>query len=281
MLNKNKTAFITGATSGFGKVIAQHLVEKGYTLLFLARSEEKAKALKGSLMVAHPQSNIDYVIGDLSSFQSILNATQVIHEKYNRIDLMVLNAGLWNFEFRETKDKIEETLQVNLLAPLLLFQKLKDLIPANEPTKVIFTASGLHQGNIQFDDLEFRSKFSGFRTYRQSKLGVILMTRLLAQSFEFSKICFCCVHPGMVKTQLGKNAGWLSRSIFHLMGKTIDKGAKTHMYLIDEDIQHLHSGGYYANCKLTKSSAQSYNLEVAKKLMQVMNGYLDPYLLNK
>lgn len=278
MINENKIAFITGVTSGFGQVIAKHLVEKGYTLLFLARSEEKANALKETILKAHPESIIDYVLGDLSSFHSIANAIRIIHEKYKRIDLMILNAGLWNFEFRETRDKIEETLQVNLLAPIFLFQKLKDLLPANDPVKVIFTASGLHQRNLQFDDLEFRSKFSGFRVYRQSKLAIILMTRLLAQTPEFSNICFCCVHPGMVKTELGKNAVWLSRSIFQMMGQPIDKGAKTHMYLIDEDIRNLHSGGYYANCRETKSSAPSYDMEVAKKLMGVINGYLNPHL---
>lgn len=270
-------AFITGVTSGFGKVIAEHLVQKGYDILFLARSEDKAKALRESLLQAYPSSTIDYVIGDLSSLSSIVNATGTIHEKYKRIDLMIFNAGLWNFEFRETKDKIEETLQVNLLSPLFIFQKLQALIPADERIKVLFTASGLHQGHIQFDNLEFRKGFSGFKAYRQSKLGVILMTRWLAQLPEYSKICFCSVHPGMVKTELGKNAGWLSRTIFHWMGQTVEKGAKTHMYLIDEDIKNLHSGEYYAKCKVAQSSKPSYNMDVAQKLMQVLHGYLDPY----
>jgi NAD(P)-dependent dehydrogenase (short-subunit alcohol dehydrogenase family) len=278
MGNEHKIALITGATSGFGKVIAEHLVQKGYTLLFIARSEDKALSLKTALQGVYPNANIDYVIGDFSSFQSIVHACKTIHEKYTQIDLMILNAGLWNFEFRETEDKIEETLQVNLLAPLLLFYLLKDLLPAHVPTKVIFTASGLHQGNIQFDDLECRKKFSGFKTYRQSKLGVILMTRLLAQLPEYTNLCFCAVHPGMVKTQLGKQAGWLSRTIFHLMGQSIEKGAQTHLYLIDEDMAHLKSGEYYANSRVTKSSATSYDMELAKKLLKVMHGYLKPYV---
>ncbi|MDX2360195.1 MAG: SDR family NAD(P)-dependent oxidoreductase [Crocinitomicaceae bacterium] len=277
MPQKEQIALMTGATSGFGKIIAQHLVQKNYSLFFLARSEEKAKQLIESLNKGNPQANIDFIICDLSSFHSIVEASHSIREKCPHIDLLILNAGLWNFEFQETTDGIEETLQVNLLSPILLFLKIRDLIPVNTNSKVIFTASGLHQGEIQFNDLEFRNKFSGFKAYRQSKLGVILITRLLAKHSEFSSISFYSVHPGIVKTDLGKNANWISRTIFRLMGSSLESGAKTHIRLIDELAGNLTSGEYYANCQITKASKESYDLEKAEKLFDIIKGYIKPF----
>lgn len=277
-MTNNKTAVMTGATSGFGKVIAKHLIQQGYTLSFLARSDEKAKRLIETLRVEHPEALIDYLICDLSSFQSITQVSTLIMEKQLQIDLLILNAGLWNFEFRETEDKIEETFQVNVLSPALLFFNLQQLMTEN--SKVILTASGLHQGTLNYEDLEFRNNFSGFKTYRQSKLAVILMTRLFASKPEFKDLSFYSVHPGMVKTELGKNAGWLSRTIFHLMGKSLKNGAKTHLHLIDTPSNQLTNGGYYANSKLTKSSKESNDLNEAENLLKIIQGYISPYRTN-
>lgn len=271
-MTKNKNAVMTGATSGFGKIIAQHLIEKEYNLTFIARSQEKAKALINTLLLKHPDANIDFVICDLSSFASINQASEIIYGKQIQIDLLILNAGLWNFEFKETEDKIEETFQVNLLSPVQLLYNFQHLL--NKKAKIIFTASGLHQGTINHEDLEFRNSFSGFKSYRQSKLAVILMTRLFAISPEFTDFSFFAVHPGMVKTELGKSAGWLSRTIFRLMGKSLKKGAETHLYLIDTPSELLTNGGYYANSKLTQSSKESNDLLEAEKLKEIIQDYL-------
>ena len=138
--------------------------------------------------------------------------------------------------------------------------------------KVIITASGLHQGHIDFEDIEFRNKFSGFKSYRQSKLGVILLTKHLANAEP--KIGYYAVHPGVVNTKLGRNANWLSNLIFRLIGKSKKKGASTHLYLIDQDNSELHSGGYYANARLTQSSKESNNMRTAKKLHAVVESYI-------
>jgi NAD(P)-dependent dehydrogenase (short-subunit alcohol dehydrogenase family) len=281
MGSENKIALMTGATSGFGKIIAQHLIQKEYSLIFLARSEEKAVALKESLKTVNTKSSIEFIICDLSSLDSVYDACNTVREKQHRIDLLILNAGLWNFEFRETIDGIEETQQVNLIAPVFMLFLLKGLIQREENAKVIFTSSGLHQGTVQFNDFEFRDKFSGFKAYRQSKLGIILMTRLFAQLPDFSRISLYCVHPGMVKTQLGKSAGWLSRMIFRLLGKSVEKGAKTHIHLIDTPISKLISGEYYTNCQVKQTTKEATNLEEAKKLLMVIKDYLTPYLTDE
>jgi len=275
MITKNKTALITGATSGFGELIAKHLVNKGYSLIVLGRAKEKLDSLLQSLKEVKPDLKIEQVICDLSSLKSIVNACETVCKLEVEIELLILNAGLWNFEFCETEDGIEETLQVNLLAPVFLLQRLSKLIPHHGNSKVIFTSSGLHQGLINFSDIEMRKNFSGFKSYRQSKLGLILLTRLFAKQENYSGIAFCAVHPGMVNTKLGRNAGWFSKFIFKLFGKSKEKGAETHNFLIDQSAKDLTSGAYYANSKITKTTKESYNLNTADKLLKLIQAYFD------
>lgn len=277
MANEKKRALLTGATSGFGRVIALHLLKCDYKLVFFARSKAKSNAFIEELKKEIPNCEVDAVLCDLASFASMKIACENVVSKYSNINLLILNAGMWNFEFKETEDKIEETLQVNLLAPIYLLRKLHSLIPTDGNSKVIFTASGLHQGTLQFNDLEFRAAFSGFKSYRQSKLGVILMTRLLAKSSDYAGISMYCVHPGVVRTALGKNANWFSRAIFWLIGKSAEKGARTHVHLIDTPTEKLTSGEYYANSKVIATSKEANDLNEAKQLNGVIDDYLRPF----
>ncbi len=272
-MNENKTALITGATSGIGYVIAEHLVHKGYNVIILGRSNQKLDSLIQNLKRINSKVKLDKFLCDLSSLESIEKACESIKQTYKSIDLMVLNAGLWNFQFIETVDKIEETLQVNLLAPIVIFNELKELIPKNQESKVIFTSSGLHQGIINFSDIEFRQKFSGFKAYRQSKLGLLMLTRWLSKQPSYAGITFYSVHPGMVNTQLGRSAGWFSRTIFKLLGKSKEKGAQTHIHLIDCNCSELEQGAYYANSRVTKTTSYSYDMKTAEKLWNTLKEY--------
>ena len=272
---KNKVALITGATSGFGKIILQHLAKSGYDVIVLARNADKIEVLKKELQVQYPSCVLESVSCNLASFSSIVSACEAIKAKWNKIDLMILNAGLWNFKYTETENKIEETLQVNVLSHLLIYSRLKHLIPKNRQSKVIFTASALHQGEINFKDLEFKNQFSGFKAYRQSKLAAILLAKWFAKQEENEGISFFSVHPGVVKTELGRNANWFSKFVFNLMGTSLQHGAKTHLYLIDTDAKSLHSGDYYSKRESVKTTAYSYDMQVAKKLLDQLNNYFD------
>jgi NAD(P)-dependent dehydrogenase (short-subunit alcohol dehydrogenase family) len=273
-LESKKTALITGATSGIGSVVVDHIVSKGYDVIILARSVDKLNSLVARLKNDHQDAIVEGIECDLSSFKTVSEACKSIKENHDRLDLLILNAGLWNFQFTQTDDGIEETLHVNLISQVQLFNELIELVPKNHESKVIFTSSGLHQGKINFEDIEFRNNFSGFKSYRQSKLGSLMLTRWLAKQDEYEGISFYCVHPGMVNTNLGRNAGWLSRSIFKFFGKSKKNGASTHLHLIDTPNSELRSGEYYANSKVTRTTRYSYDLNEAEKLWNIVNEYI-------
>ena len=273
------TIVMTGATSGFGTIIARDIVKKPCKLIIFARSKEKSKQLEAELhTLAHTDTEWEFIPCDLSSLRSVADACNQVLQKYQRIDTLIQNAGMMSFAFQETVDGIEETFQINLLAPMLITEKLHKLLPKDGSAKILYTASALHQGTIHFNDLEYRKNFSSFKAYRHAKLGVILMTRLQAQQDAFSTIKVVAIHPGMIRTELGRQAGWLSRMIFYLMGSSLEKGARTHLHLLNAATEDLVSGEYYANSRVKKITPESYDLDMAKHLSACIKDYLNPFL---
>ncbi|MDB4107049.1 SDR family NAD(P)-dependent oxidoreductase [Bacteroidia bacterium] len=162
--------------------------------------------------------------------------------------------------------------------PLLLCHLLFDSLSKSNNANIIFTSSGLHQGEINFDNLEFVASFSSFKVYRQSKLGVILLCRVLAEKLKKHHISIYSPHPGMVRTELGKRAGWMSRMIFLLMGKSPEKDSQTLSYLMEEAKENLVSGEYYSDKKVTATTPQSYDLEAGSQLLDAVDTYIGKYI---
>ena len=272
---------MTGATSGLGKVAACHIANQGAKVIATIRNTQKGENLLSHYKSTFPEGvgSIEFVECNLDSFESITKACNEVKAKTDQLDMIINNAGIMNFEFKESKDGIEETFHVNLLAPILMLHYLGGLLEGSKSAKIINTASGLHQGIINFDDIEFReNKFSSFKVYRQSKLGLIQLGRLLSEKLSKKGISIYSQHPGMVKTELGRDAGSFSKLVFWLMGKSPEKGAQTLLHLVNTPTGNLTSGEYYANNKVTKITEESNDLEMAAKLLGVTRQYLSAHL---
>lgn len=274
-----KNIFITGATSGIGFVTASELAAHGNYVIATSRSIEKGNELLRHYKNQYPNGigTIEIVLCDLSSFESIVYACSKVKANNSCIDTVINNAGVWNFGYHETKNKIEETFQVNVLAPLLINYLLLEPLLRSNDAKSIFAASALHQGHVNLFNLEFKNNFNGYKAYRQSKLEVILLCRLLAKKLQDYNIGVYCEHPGFVSTELGRSANWFSNLIFRLFGSSPAKGAETLIYLAEADKSFLISGEYYAKKAVRKITKQSYDLKVAENLLKKLNFYVKDY----
>lgn len=271
---QNKIVLITGATSGIGKETALGLAKLGATIVFTTRDNLKGEKTKKELIVATSNKNIHMIKCDLASFKSIRNCCKEFKSKYDKLHILINNAGVWDFKRRESKDGIENIFATNYLAPFLMTNLLLDLLKKSSPSRIINVTSGMHYGTINFEDIEFKQNFSGAKAYRQSKLGVILFTRLLAKKLEGTGVTVNVVHPGMNKTDLGRDAGGFSRIIFKMMGKNPKIGAETSIYLASSpDVENI-TGKYFAKKEIKKSSKESYDMDLAKKLWDVSEKYL-------
>jgi NAD(P)-dependent dehydrogenase (short-subunit alcohol dehydrogenase family) len=272
-----KRILITGATSGIGRVAAMNFAKHGAHVLVFCRSLEKGKELQDehNRLLAAKKGTIELVECDLNSLDSIKKACLYIKSTHPSLDMLINNAGVWCFQQGFSSDGIEETFQVNVLAPLLIMNELLPLVLEVQGGKIINTASALHQGTIQFEDLEYKKSFNSFKIYRQSKLADILLTRLFAKRYENEAVKIICQHPGVIKTGLVRGGGWFAKLFFSLVGKSPEKGAENLIYLVHEDVEKLENGAYYKNKVATKTDTKaSYDLVLAEKLEGVCLEYL-------
>jgi retinol dehydrogenase 12 len=272
--------FFTGATSGLGRAAVMELAAAGHEVLFTARSQTSAEQLIAECAEKHPghSNNLKPFIADFNSLKSLHRVCQEIKSGYTQLDIIVSNAGIWNFSFKESDDGIEQIFQVNVLAPALLKRELCPLLKGSASARLIQTASALHQGTLNFNDIEFRKNFSGFKAYRQSKLAIILLSRLWAKELASDSIHVYSQHPGLVDTKLGRDAGWFSNLFFRTFGISPQEGAKTLLHLVNTPNQHLTNGEFYAKCKVKKITSESYDMAMAAQLQQVVNTYLEKAL---
>ena len=269
---------LTGATAGIGKETAFALAQKNNILILPVRNLAKGEELKKELLQKKPEAQIKLYACDLASMQSIKNFVEQIKQDFEQIDVLINNAGLWQNKLETSTDGIELTWAVNHLAPFLLTNLLLDLLKKAESARIVNVASDLHQGEINWQDVEFKKNFSGLNAYKQSKLANILFTRLLAEKLKGTKITVNALMPGFIATEIFRKMPSFVRWIIPLFAKTPKQGAETTVYLATSPEVASISGEYFKDKKQAKSSYYSKNMEAAQKLWDLSTQYLQKYL---
>ncbi|MEI6124650.1 MAG: SDR family oxidoreductase [Bacteroidota bacterium] len=272
---KDKICLITGATSGVGQQTALALCRQGAKVVFTYRNEQKANetlALIESKIGVKPEM----YFCDFSSLDSIRKFSEKFKSQHTKLDVLINNSGICEMERKISTDGIEMNFAVNHLAPFLLTNLLLDIIMNNGSARVINVASGAHKNaKINFDDLEIKKSFSGFKAYGQSKLANILFTKSLAKSLENTNVSVYCLHPGFVSTGIFKNMGKFSIGLLRVFMISPEKGAQTSVFLATSDSIDAPSGSYFYQKKVVNSSADSNDNIIADKLWIISSKYVD------
>lgn len=273
-MEDKKIIFVTGGTSGIGKETVKGLALTGATVVFTARGREKGETTKREIIAETNNQNVEYLVCDLASFASICTCAREFMERWNKLDVVIHNAGVLPQERQESKDGIELNFAVNFLAPFLLTNLFLPLLKQSAPSRIIMVSSSLHQeGTIDFTDLQSKESFDKYRAYAQSKLALILFTKKLAQDLEGSGVTINALHPGVVGTEMTmqnvRKMNPLTSFIFKRALITPAQGAETSVYLATSpDVANV-SGEYFAKKKIAPASPLASDEFLADKLWDV------------
>jgi NAD(P)-dependent dehydrogenase (short-subunit alcohol dehydrogenase family) len=266
---KGKQVLITGATAGIGLAAAVALAARGAKIAFVARSEERSRDALKRIKAAAGSAPVDVLLADLSSQASVRRLADQALQRYNRIDVLINNAGGVYPERKMTEDEIELTWAINHLAPFLLTTILLDRIKSSAPARIITTSSAAHKvGRVPFDDFDAAKSYSSFKRYGDTKLANILFTRELASRLGGTNVTASCFHPGTVATSFGRDSAFL-RGFMKLAGpfiRTPEKGAETLVWLADSREAAGQNGGYYYDMKRLDPAPAGRDDDAARKL---------------
>lgn len=281
---QSKVVIITGGNAGIGKHTAIGLAKEGITVVLFCRNESKGKAAQTEIQQLMPSSNIDLIICDLASLQSVQKAAAKFRMKYNRLDLLINNAGLFLDYLNKTEDGLETQFQVNHLAHFYLTQLLIDLLQSSAPARIVNVSSAAHRGRtMDFEQLPYGAeKYNGLEVYGQTKLANVLFAYELTRRYAQKGVNAFALHPGVVRTQIGQkhskgwvNWGWKLLTSLPIFTISEEKGAATSLYAALAPELEGKGGKYLKDCKVIKSTKQSYNEATAQRLWELSEQLLE------
>jgi NAD(P)-dependent dehydrogenase (short-subunit alcohol dehydrogenase family) len=263
-----KICVVTGANTGIGRETARGLAAAGATVVLACRNADKGEAARKDIATTTGRTDAVVLQLDLADRGSVRSFVSSFEERFERLDVLVNNAGLWTTARSATADGLETTFAVNHLGPFLLTRLLEARLVRGAPARVVNLSSALHRrAKMEWDDLQFeRRKFNGPAAYAQSKLANVLFTRALARRLEAQRITVNAVHPGVVRTELARDyPRWLT-AIFHLFLISPQSGARTSLHVATSEEGGRMTGGYFEKCRPVQPSRAALDDEAAERL---------------
>lgn len=268
---QGKICIVTGANSGIGKVTATELARRGATVVMACRSQARGAAAAVEIRQESGSDKVSVLACDLSSSASVRQFAEAFRRQFDRLDVLVNNAGMYFYDRQKTAEGLEMTFAVNHLGHFLLTNLLLDLLKAGAPSRVVTVSSGAHtMGRLDLDDLQnAKGRFRGFSVYSESKLCNVLFTYELARQLAGTGVTANCLHPGFVRTNFGRNNGKLSTVVSYLVSPfalNVQAGAQTSIYLATAPEVAEVSGQYFVKSQPARSSAVSYDTALQRGL---------------
>ncbi|MHB8133715.1 MAG: SDR family oxidoreductase [Anaerolineaceae bacterium] len=269
-----KIVLVTGATNGIGKVTATELAKMGATVVIVGRKLQKTEIVTNEIQRSLDGIGIvDSIVGDLSSLKDIRLVAEKFLTKYDRLDVLVNNAGGFFSRRLESIDGYEMTLALNHLNYFYLTDLLVNVLKNSSPARIVNVSSSAHYGSrIKFEDLQREKFYNGWRAYSESKLMNINFTRVLAQRLKGTGVTANALHPGFVATNFGHGKGffdWAIKFSQSLLAISPQEGARTSIFLASSNELDGISGKYFTNCREQRPSRAAMDDKSASRLWEI------------
>jgi NAD(P)-dependent dehydrogenase (short-subunit alcohol dehydrogenase family) len=203
-----RTAVITGANTGLGYETASALAAKGAHVVLAVRNVEKGRDAARGIEQRTSGASVAVQELDLSSLESIRRAADELRSQYDRIDLLINNAGVMMTPKATTKDGFELQFGTNHLGHFAFTNLLLDRVLAAPGSRIVTVSSAGHRfarRGIRFDDLQWENSYSRVGAYGQAKLANLMFTYELQRRLQGTDTIAVAAHPGGSNTELARN----------------------------------------------------------------------------
>ena len=211
---------------------------------------------------------------DLSDLASVRRATEDILSRWDRLDVLVNNAGGTWSQRHLTAQGYEYTFGVNHLGHFYLTNLLLDRLRADAPARIVnVTSVGHHFASrgMRFDDLQSEKGYEAMEAYCRSKLANVLFTRQLARRLGDDGVTANAVHPGPVRSGFGMDGDLTGVMGFGMkLVRPFEisprRGARTSIHLATSSDVAGQTGMYWVRRKPGHMSRNARNAEAAARL---------------
>jgi NAD(P)-dependent dehydrogenase (short-subunit alcohol dehydrogenase family) len=264
-----RTLLVTGCNSGLGLETVRVLLLRGARVLATARSLDKARDAISAL-----GPNALPLACELAEPASVRACVESVKRSGEQLDGIICNAGIMALPKLQQAHGYELQFLTNHIGHFMLVTGLFGVLSSQ--ARVVMLSSGAHtlapKAGVEFDNLSGARAYDPWRAYGQSKLCNLLFAKELAQRWVGTGKTANAVHPGVIRTNLGRSMSPLLRLGWSAMAplafKSIPEGAATQCYVATHPQLAQVSGEYFADCNVARSSRLSRNTELAARLWE-------------
>ena len=275
----DQVCIVSGGNSGIGFELCRGMAAAGFHVVMVSRGAERGQPALEKLQAEFGDS-VEMMLCDFSDLNNIQKLYSEFSAKFDRLDVLLNNAGAMWGKRKLTAQGNEMTFGVNHLGYFEMARTFLPLLKLTEGSRIINTASEAHRmAYLRLDNLNHENKwYSQWRTYGNSKLCNILFTRELARRLEGTGIVTHCFHPGVVRTRFGSGSSGPMRlfwPLFRAFMINSKKGASTGLHLALSEDAATSTGEYWVRSKRKRGNRHARNDSNAKRLWEVSEDMLN------
>jgi NAD(P)-dependent dehydrogenase (short-subunit alcohol dehydrogenase family) len=276
MSMQGKVVVVTGSNVGIGLETAVGVASLQATTVLACRNQAKAEAAAKEVTQRTWNDDVHVVGLDLADLVSVRKAAEDILSRWDRLDVLVNNAGGTWSRRQLTAQGFEYTFGVNHLGHFYLTNLLLPRLEADAPSRVVsVTSIGHHfaRGGMRFDDLHSERHYQGMDAYCRSKLANVLFVRELARREQAAGVTANAAHPGWVRSSFamdGDTEGITGFGMRVLRPLQISprSGARTSIYLATSPEVADKTGLYWVRSKPGRMSEHARDDAAAARLWE-------------
>lgn len=263
-----KTVLVTGGNSGLGQETARAMAARGAHVVIAGRDQAKLDEAKATIESDVAGANVETIIGDLGSLESVRACGKEANQRFEKIDILINNAGVMACPQAQTSDGFEMQFGTNHLGHFALTKQLMPLVEKGDDKRIVNLSSrGHHFAPVDLEDPNFENReYEKWASYGQAKTANILFSVGLEKRFAAKGVHSYAVHPGGIQTNLGRHlteediAALLARVTEgdrSFSWKTIPQGAATTCWAATAQELEGQGGVYCEDCHVAELDDES------------------------
>lgn len=226
---------ITGASSGLGLAVSKRFAQLGANTIAVCRTPESGERAAAEIERAGPGASVEVMVCDLASMASIHQLVADVKASQSSLGLVFNNAAVMKKERTLTQDGFEMMFQVNYLAPFVLMQSFLELSRSSTTHLVLNNGRPSNRLRLDFDDLQFASRYRMYNSFFQTKLCLLLATVELARRPDSTGVSIHMADPGPFKSGLVREVPWGAGAVKNLFSASVDTAADNIVHVAQSD----------------------------------------------
>lgn len=215
----NKTAIVTGGTSGIGLSIVKALIKEEYNVYFIGTNNQKGKSLEAEFRSLNKKSKVEFVKLDLGDLLAVKDFVEEIKSENSKIDLLANIAGVLLPKREIVRNGVERSFAVSYLSAFFLSNQLSPLLENADNPQIVNVAADpsiINKAVLDFTDIHLTKKYSGFKASLLAVHAKTVFTKTLSEKLRNKNIKVNSFHPGNIKSGLFRNMPFVFRFLIKL-----------------------------------------------------------------